>query len=102
MAHTIRLTGHWTARELAPGRVRHSRRFGSPRTLDAGETVWLVGTAPAAGSLYVNGELAAAIVAGARFEVEIQPLLKTRNEVWIELHASVETPLGDVSLEIRS
>jgi hypothetical protein len=81
--------------------VRWSRRFGSPRTLDAGETVWLVGAAPGPGTILVNGKYVASIAAGERFKVEIRSLLKARNEVWIDLEAPPETPLGEVTLEIH-
>jgi hypothetical protein len=96
------LTDHWTASDLVAGHVRWSRRFGSPRTLDPGETVWLIGTAPRPGTIRVNGQHVASIAAGERFKIEIRSLLQPRNEVWIDLEAPGDTPLGEVVLEIRN
>jgi hypothetical protein len=81
--------------------VRWSRRFGSPRTLEASETVWLVGTAPGPGTIHVNGQRVALIATGERFKIEIRSLLQPRNEVWIDLEVLPETPLGEVTLEIH-
>ena len=93
--HAISLKDHWTAAELEPGRVRYSRRFGAPRNADA-ETVWLVGTATAAGRMYVNGELISDSAAG-RVGVAITGLLKPRHEVVIEAAAMP----ADMSMELR-
>src|ERR1700679_3420771 len=83
--HAIRLTNHWTITEIEPGRVRYTRRFGSPRLQDANETIWLVGISPGNGTMTVNGELAATLNAGEQFEVNVTAILKPRNEAWIEV-----------------
>lgn len=95
--HRIRLHGFWTATEPSPGRVRHARRFGRPRTLDPDERAWLVcggGGGPAAVSL--NGELLGPTAGDGSFAFDVTPLLRPRNELWID------GPAGDVVLEIRS
>ena len=95
--HVIRLRGFWTAAEAEGGRVRHARPFGRPRTLDAGETVWLVGSG-GPGRVFVNGQPVGAMDAGP-FAFEITSSLQVRNTVEIEVPAG--EPLGDVTLEIR-
>jgi len=75
--------------------MRHVRRFGRPRMLDADEQVWLVcGALPAGSNISVNG-----ITVGLSAAVEITSLLKPRNELAINLPAAAA--LGDIALEIR-
>jgi hypothetical protein len=91
--HRIRLRGFWEATPRADGRTRHVRRFGKPRTLDPGESAWLVGdTGPAA--VFLNGEPVGQSVGPFAFEVTSR--LQTRNEL------AIEGELGEVALEIRS
>ena len=71
--HRIRLRGFWEATPLTDGRTRHVRRFGRPRTLDPGETAWVVGDAgPAA--VFLNGEEVGRAEAGPfAFEALLRP-----------------------------
>ena len=96
--HTIRLRGAWTTATLPGGGTRHARNFGKPRTLDADECVWLVGDVAEAGTLSVNGEVAASVPAG-RFAVDVTHKLAERNAVWIDL--PTDHPPADVAMEIR-
>lgn len=92
-AHRIRLRGFWEATPLADGRTRHVRRFGKPRTLDPGETAWVVGdTGPA--TVFLNGEEIGRVEAGP-FAFEVTARLQTRNEL------AIDGALGEVALEIR-
>ena len=92
--HRIRLRGFWEATPLADGRTRHVRRFGKPRTLDPGETAWVVGDAgPAA--VFLNGEEVGRVEAGP-FAFEVTERLQPRNELAIEGRALARR------LEIRS
>ncbi len=98
-AHRIRLRGAWEVTPLAGGRARHVRRFGRPRTLGPGESVWLVcDSAPGPAAVLVNGEVVGRAEAGP-FAVEITTWLAPRNELAIE---TADGPLGEVALEIRS
>jgi hypothetical protein len=97
--HRIRLRGAWEVTPLAGGRARHLRRFGRPRTLDPGETVWVVcEAAPGPAAVLVNGEVVGRGEAGP-FAVEITTRLAPRNELVIE---TADGPLGEVALEVRS
>ncbi|QEL13362.1 hypothetical protein [Limnoglobus roseus] len=101
--HAIRLRGFWTAAEVEPGRVRYARNFGRPRTLDAGETVWLVGSrSPGAGQVLLNWQPVGAIHADEPFAFEITSILQPRNTVEIEIAAGEDKLLGEIALEIRS
>ncbi|HET6576468.1 MAG TPA: hypothetical protein VFG68_22905 [Fimbriiglobus sp.] len=91
--HRIRLRGFWEATPLADGRTRHVRRFGKPRTLDPGETAWVVGDAGPA-TVYLNGEMIGQSEA-APFAFEVTARLQTRNEL------AIEGTLGEVALEVR-
>ena len=86
--HRIRLGPPWVA---SPDGTLHTRRFGRPRTLDAGERVWLVCHFPPA-DVSVNGQPVDAVA-------DITDLLQPRNEVVVRLANG--TQLGDVALEIR-
>ncbi len=100
-AHVIRLRGHWKRDELPDGRVRHSRHFGRPRTLDANETAWLVGTSsPGDGSLLLNDQFVGTVTGGEPFAFDVTRSLLPRNLVAIEVNAG-ET-VGDAALEIRA
>ena len=100
--HVIRLRGHWNRDELPDGRVRHSRHFGRPRTLDANETVWLVcSRSPGDGSLQLNDQLVGIVSGGEPFAFDVTALLAPRNAVGIEVTAAVDWD-GEVRLEIRS
>jgi hypothetical protein len=84
---------------LGGGRIRHLRRFGKPRTLDAGETAWVVcDAAPGPAAVSVNGEVVGRAEAGP-FAFEVTARLAPRNELVIE---TADGPLGEVALEIRS
>lgn len=87
--HRIRLAGFWTATPSG-----HTRRFGRPRTLDAGETAWVVGTA--FGVVLLNGEPLGD--ADGPFAFDVTTHLRPRNELAVEGPAQP----ADVALEIRS
>jgi hypothetical protein len=87
--HRIRLGPPWVA---SPDGTRFARRFGRPRTLDAGETVWLV-CAFESDTVTVNGQAVAAVS-------DITSLLQPRNEIVVFLAAGANFP-GEVALEIR-
>jgi hypothetical protein len=86
--HRIRLHGFWVATA-----GRHARRFGRPRTLDAGETAWLVGVG--SGTVFLNGEPLGEAVGEFAFDVTAMPL--PRNELAV---LGAAQP-ADVALEIR-
>ncbi|HUR53540.1 MAG TPA: hypothetical protein VMZ71_05395 [Gemmataceae bacterium] len=88
--HRIRLGPPWVA--SADG-TRFTRRFGRPRTLDPGESVWLV-CAFELDAVTVNGTAVAAVS-------DLTPLLQPRNEIVVQLAAGGIFP-GEVALEIRS
>jgi uncharacterized protein (DUF2249 family) len=93
--HRIRLRGFWEATPLADGRTRHVRRFGKPRTLDPGETAWVVGDAnPGPVVVFLNGEEIGRAEAGP-FAFEVTARLQARNEL------AIEGALGEVALEVR-
>jgi hypothetical protein len=98
--HTIRLGPPWDVTATA-GRARHARKFGRPRTLDAGERVWLVcDRLPGAAEVSVNGLSVGETFEPGPFAVDVTDRLAARNEV-VLLVASF-APLGAVVLEIRS
>jgi hypothetical protein len=92
--HSIRLTGHWTMTEVAPGLFRHARSFGAPRTV--GESVWLAGTLSEPGTLSLNGDEAVGV--DGAFRVEITARLRPRNSVAIDTAGTV----SDTRVEIAS
>jgi hypothetical protein len=97
--HTIRLAAPWETAATAGG-MRHARKFGRPRTLDAGERLWLVcAQVPGAAAVFLNGERVATLAVPGPLAVEITPFVQVRNEVAFEV-ASAE-PLGAVALEVR-
>jgi hypothetical protein len=96
--HRIRLRGFWETTPLDGGRTRHVRRFGRPRTLDAGETAWVACDAvPGPAVVYLNGELIGLAETGP-FAFEVTLRLGQRNELAVE---TTDGPLGEVALEIR-
>jgi hypothetical protein len=98
-AHAIRLGPPWQT-TATDGAARHARKFGRPRTLDAGERLWLVCEhVPAAAEVHVNGTLLGALLAAGAFAADLTPLLATRNEVVFSVAS--EAPLGAVALEVR-
>ena len=100
MTHIIRLRGHWESASDG-ARTSHTRKFGRPRTLDAGERVWLVcSTLPAAAVASVNGLVAGETIESGPFAADITDLLRIRNEV--RLAVTPDASFGDVSLEIRA
>src|SRR5262245_1905793 len=98
MTHTIRLTEHWTCEATLDG-VRYRRHFGSPRTLAAGERVWLVSGPVGSGELMVNDAMFP--LKNQRIETDITPLLRARNEAVLDAATPVE-PWPEIVMEIRS
>lgn len=97
--HRIRLGPPWEVVPLPDGRVRHVRRFGRPRTLDANERLWLATERiPGAAVYTLNGRPLGERPAGGGWVFDITPLVQPRNELVIEV-ASAE-PLGSVGLEV--
>jgi hypothetical protein len=93
--HRMTLRPPWEQEALPDGRTRHRRRFGRPRTLDAGETVWLVGETPAGAEVVLNGEPLG--ISDGRFAFDVTTRLGVRNEV----HVTAAGPLGPVAVEVR-
>ena len=88
--HRIRLAGFWTATPTADGRTEHARNFGRPRTLDPGETLWVVTATP--GEVSING-----VALGSGGEVQVGIDLQPRNRLAIVTAGE----LGEVALEVR-
>ena len=88
--HRIRLAGFWVATPTADGRVEHVRSFGKPRTVVAGETVWVVTATP--GEVSVNG-----VSVGSGVEVLVGVELQPRNRLAIVTAGE----LGEVAIEVR-
>lgn len=86
--HRIRLNGFWVTTA-----GRHARRFGRPRTLDAGEAAWLVGVGN--GTVLLNGDPLGEAAGGFAFDVTAK--LLPRNELAL---VGPDQP-ADVALEIR-
>ena len=101
--HRIRIQGGWRIERAADGSAVFERSFGSPRTLDAGETVWLVcDLVPGNGVVSVNGRVIGAASAGSAFAGEVTGVMVARNSVRFVL-TEVETgELGQVGLEFRA
>ncbi len=95
--HVIRLRGFWTREILPDGRVRLARPFGRPRTLDANETAWIVGTC-GDGVAFLNGEPLGPIRAGESFAFEVTSHLAPRNVIAFEVARGDSV---EVALEIR-
>jgi len=92
-AYRIRLRGFWTASEPAPGRTRFARRFGKPRTLDADESLWLVGLNPPGPVVAaVNGTPIGETRKPRSFAFEISSALQQRNEATLEFSTSDLSP----------
>jgi hypothetical protein len=97
--HTIRLGEPWERTPLPDGRVRHRRRFGRPRTLDANERLLLeCDHLPGSTVVFMNGESIAERPAGRGYMFDITPYLQARNELVIEVISA--EPLGWVALEV--
>ena len=94
--HRMTLRPPWVEEPLPDGRTRHRRRFGRPRTLGAGETVWVVGETPDGAEVQLNGEPLG--VSDGRFAFDVTSLLGERNELAID----VTGPLGPVAVEVRA
>ena len=95
--HRIRLRDFWTVTPLGEGRARHIRRFGRPRTLDPGETVWVTGIVSSLTSVTVN-ETPLGTAEGL-FAFEVTTLLVPRNE--LVLDAAAGATVAEVALEVR-
>lgn len=91
--HRMTLRPPWESEPLSDGRTRHRRRFGRPRTLGEGETVWLVGEAT--GEVWLNGVLLG--VCEVAFAFDVTGKLRARNEISI----TVSGPLGAVAVEVQ-
>ena len=103
MVHRIRLRGAWRIERCDDGSATFERSFGSPRTLDDGERVWLVCDAvPGNGVVLVNGIRIGDAVAGSAFEADVTGVMRTRNCVRFESDGVGERELGEVGLEFRS
>lgn len=101
MPHRIRLGPPWTSVPCADGRSQHRRHFGSPRTLDPGERVWIVIPAEPAARVFLNGDLIGATTQDEPgFSSDITSRLRPRNELLID-SASIQAP-AEVALLISS
>jgi hypothetical protein len=98
--HRIRLGPPWQITS-SQDRTTHTRNFGRPRTLDAGERLWLVcESVPGAAEVSLNGELIGTLAEAGPFATDITDLLRPRNAVAFVV-ASDEPP-GSVWLEVRT
>jgi hypothetical protein len=98
--HTIRLGPPWQV-AATEGGLRHARKFGRPRTLDANERLWLVCEhIPGAAEILLNGAAVGTADAPGAFAVDITSLLQPRNEVVFAVASNF--PLGETFLEVRS
>ncbi|MCI0705753.1 MAG: hypothetical protein L0241_32225 [Planctomycetia bacterium] len=99
VSHRINLGPPWEVTPVAGG-VKHARKFGWPRTLDANERLWLVcEQVPGAAEVSLNDSPLGKISAAGPFAAEITVLLQPRNEVVFSVTS--DEPLGAVSLEVR-
>jgi GNAT superfamily N-acetyltransferase len=89
--HTIRLRGGWAVTESGPGVVRHTRRFGRPRTLDPNETLRLLIASPPF-AVVVNDQ---PVTVGT----DIRAAVAERNVLTLDYPTAVDP---DVILEIRA
>ena len=100
--HKIRLRGSWKIERREDGSAVFERDFGSPRTRDAGERVWLVcDRVPGNGVASVNGIEIGDAVAGSAFAGDATDPLQPRTRVRFELLAVGDAELGEVGLEFR-
>ncbi|MGH7171568.1 MAG: hypothetical protein ACRELG_14930 [Gemmataceae bacterium] len=101
--HRIRLRGPWRREPSRfPGRVRFRRAFGYPGRIDAYERVWLTFAAiGGVAEVRLNNHLLGHIATASEFEVT--PLLRTRNELVVEIEGDAEQNglWGEVALEVR-
>jgi len=92
--HSIHLGTAWEPPALveADGRVLWTRRFGRPGGLEPGDVVLLVVTQPvAAAEMVLNAVCLPPLSAGVgRWEQDITPLLRGRNELLVRVAASVD------------
>ena len=100
--HSIHLGTAWEPPPLveADGRVLWTRRFGRPGGLEPGDVVLLVVTEPAvAAEVALNAVCLPPLSAGVgRWEQDITPLLRGRNELLVRVAASAD---GDTMLGQR-
>ena len=100
--HSIHLGTAWEPPPLveADGRVLWTRRFGRPGGLEPGDVVLLVVTDPAvAAEVALNAVCLPPLSAGVgRWEQDITPLLRGRNELLVRVAASAD---GDTMLGQR-
>lgn len=100
--HSIHLGTAWEPPPLveADGRVLWTRRFGRPGGLEPGDVVLLVVTEPAvAAEVALNAVYLPPLSAGVgRWEQDITPLLRGRNELLVRVAASAD---GDTMLGQR-
>ena len=100
--HSIHLGTAWEPPPLveADGRVLWTRRFGRPGGLEPGDVVLLVVSEPAvAAEVALNAVCLPPLCAGVgRWEQDITPLLRGRNELLVRVAASAD---GDTMLGQR-
>ena len=94
--HRMTLRPPWEVEPLPDGRTRYRRRFGRPRTLDASETVWLVGETPSGAEVWVNGQRLGE--SERSFAFDVTDKLNVRNEVSV----TATGPIGQVAVEVRA
>jgi hypothetical protein len=91
--HSIHLGTAWEPPALveADGRVLWTRRFGRPGGLEPGDVVLLVVTEPVvAAEMALNAVCLPSLSVGmGRWEQDITPLLRGRNELLVRVAASV-------------
>jgi hypothetical protein len=95
--HRMTLRPPWLTEPLPDGRTRYTRRFGRPRTLAAGETVWLVGDVPTGAEVGLNGELLGMAGQGG-FAFDVTAVLNPRNDLTITTTGKI----GPVAVEVRA
>ena len=100
--HSICLGTAWEPPAVAEadGRMLWTRRFGCPGGLESGDVVLLVVTEPAvAAEMVLNAVCLPPLSAGVvRWERDITPLLRGRNELLVRVAASAD---GDTMLGQR-
>lgn len=94
--HVIRLGDAWEPAVAAGDRICFVRRFGRPSGLEARDQVLLVVAAPTvSASVVVNDAPLPDIVGGSvRWEHDITPLLRDRNELAVVIGASTVAAAG--------
>ncbi len=98
MTHVIRLRGAWETK-FHGGIAHHARNFGRPRTLDAGEQVWLVcAHLPGPGAVTLNGQVVGQVNESGPFAADVTGRLQVRNTVHFAVGSA--DPLGEVTIEI--